>query len=65
VNLVMLTLIMIKGLSYPDPTAKSAPWYLDLAFIAGIPAVPWIMPYLVGVILLRRAGSETTAAKAA
>jgi hypothetical protein len=65
VNLVMLTLIMIKGLSYPDPTTKSAPWYLDLAFIAGIPAVPWIMPYLVGVILLRRAGSETTAAKAA
>ena len=56
VNLVFLSLIIIKGLSYPDPTATSAPWYLNLAFIAGIPAVPWILPYLFGVVLLRRAG---------
>ena len=27
-------------------------------FIAGIPAVPWIMPYLFGVVLLRRTGDE-------
>jgi hypothetical protein len=55
-NVLLLALIVIKGLSYPDPTATSAPWYLNLGFIAGIPAVPWIMPYLFGVVLLRRAG---------
>jgi hypothetical protein len=58
-NLFLLLLIVIKGVSFPDPTASSAPWYLNLAFIAGIPAVPWIMPYLFGVLLLRRAGENT------
>jgi hypothetical protein len=58
-NLLLLVLILIKGLSYPDPTSKSAPWYLNLGFIAGIPAVPWIMPYLLGVLLLRRSGFES------
>ena len=57
-NLLFLILIVVKGLSYPDPTASSLPWYLNLGFIAGIPAVPWIMPYLFGVVLLRRAGTN-------
>jgi hypothetical protein len=60
-NLLFLLLIVIKGLSYPDPTASSLPWYLNLGFIAGIPAVPWIMPYLLGVVMLRRAGRTQTA----
>lgn len=55
VNLLLLILVLIKGLSYPDPTASSAPWYLDFAFIAGIPAMPWFIPYLFGVKLLSRA----------
>ena len=62
-NLLFLVLVLIKGMSYPDPTASSVPWYLNLGFIAGIPAVPWIMPYLLGVVLLRRAG-ETEAPEA-
>jgi len=64
-NLLLLLLVVTKGLSYPDPTASSTAWYLDLAFIAGIPAVPWIMPYLFGVVLLRRAGGEKPRAKTA
>jgi len=59
-NLVFLLLIVIKGLSYPDPTASFVPWYLNLGFIAGIPAVPWIMPYLLGVVLLRRGTHESS-----
>ena len=58
-NTVFLALILTRGLAFPDPTASSTPWYLNLAFIAGIPAVPWIMPYLLGVVLLRKAGSKT------
>lgn len=64
-NFLLLLLIVIKGLSYPDPTASSAPWYFNLAFIAGIPAVPWIMPYLMGVLILRRAGRESSFTKTA
>jgi hypothetical protein len=57
--LLLLLLIVSRGLSYPDPTATSAPWYFNLAFIAGIPAVPWIIPYFFGVVLLRRAGGDS------
>jgi hypothetical protein len=64
-NMILLALLLVRGLSFPDPRALSTPWYLNLGFIAGIPAVPWIMPYLLGVMLLRRAGAETSAAKMA
>jgi hypothetical protein len=64
-NLILLGLLLVRGLSFPDPKALSTPWYLNLGFIAGIPAVPWIMPYLLGVVLLRRAAMETPASKTA
>lgn len=58
VNLIALLFIAIRGLTFPDPTAGSTPWYTQPGFIAGIPAVPWIMPHLLGVVLLRRAGDD-------
>ena len=64
-NLLFLVLLVIRGLSFPDPTAGSAPWYIRPGFIAGIPAVPWIMPYLFGVVLLRRADGEAIVTKTA
>jgi hypothetical protein len=54
---VALLLVGARGLTFPDPTAGTVPWYVQPGFIAGIPAVPWIMPHLLGVVLLRRAGS--------
>jgi hypothetical protein len=59
VNLLALSFIVIRGLAFPNPGAGSTPWYLNIGFIAGIPAVPWIMPFLLGVVLLRRAGVES------
>lgn len=56
VSSLALLFIVMRGLSFPDPTANNMPWYVRPGFIAGIPAVPWIMPYLHGVVLLRRAG---------
>lgn len=50
-----LLLIVLRGLSFPDPAASSTPWYTRPGFIAGIPAVPWILPHIIGVMLLRRA----------
>ena len=56
ISLVALLLLVIRGLHFPDPRALSAPWYTNPGFIVGIPAVPFIIPFLFGVVLLRRAG---------
>ena len=58
VNGVALLFLVIRGLQFPDPRALSTPWYINLGFVVGIPAVPFIMPFLLGVVLLRRAGDE-------
>src|SRR5437660_6052768 len=55
---VALLFLVITGLDYPDPRALSEPWYTNPGFVVGIPAVPFIMPFLFGVVLLRRAGEE-------
>ena len=58
VTFLALLFLMIRGLQYPDPRALSTPWYTNPGFVVGIPAVPFIMPFLFGVVLLRRAGDE-------
>jgi hypothetical protein len=58
VNGIALLFLVIKGVQYPNPKALSTPWYASPGFIVGIPAVPFIMPFLLGVVLLRRAGEE-------
>ena len=58
VSLIALLLLVIRGLHFPDPRALSAPWYTNPGFIVGIPAVPFIIPFLFGVVLLRRAGQS-------
>ncbi len=57
-SLAAFVFISVRGLAFPDPTQGSSPWYTRPGFIAGIPAVPWILPHLLGVILLRRTGNE-------
>jgi hypothetical protein len=56
ISLIALLLLVIRGLHFPDPKALSAPWYTNPGFIVGIPALPFIIPFLFGVVLLRRAG---------
>ena len=58
--MVLVLLLVTRGLSYPELSADTAPWYTRPGLIAGIPAVPWIMPCLLGVISLRRGGDEAT-----
>jgi hypothetical protein len=57
-NLIALLFLVMRGLSFPDPAALSTPWYTRPGFVAGIPAIPFIMPFLLGVVLLRRAGDK-------
>ena len=56
VSFVALLFLAKRGLSYLSPAELSAPWYTVPGFIVGIPAVPYISPFLLGVVLLRRAG---------
>lgn len=57
-NLVALLFLIIRGVSFPDPATLSIPWYTNPGFVVGIPAVPFIMPFFLGVMLLRRAGEK-------
>jgi hypothetical protein len=57
-SMVFLLFLLMRGVSYPEISAATAPWYTQPGVIAGIPAVPWLMPGLLGVVLLRRAGDE-------
>jgi hypothetical protein len=58
VNGVALLFLVIRGVQFPGPKSLSAPWYTSPGFVVGIPAVPFIMPFLFGVVLLRRAGEK-------
>jgi len=57
-NLIALLCLVMRGMSFPNPAALSTPWYTRPGFIAGIPAIPYIMPFLLGVVVLRRAGEK-------
>ena len=58
-------LIVMRGLEFPEISANTAPWYTRPGVIAGIPAIPWIMPCLLGAVLLRRARDERRVTEAA
>jgi hypothetical protein len=62
-NLIALLCLVIRGVSLQNPVAATA-WYTQPGFVAGIPAIPFIMPFLLGVVLLRRAGDKATVTKA-
>ena len=54
----LLTLcLLLRGLEYPEISSSTAPWYTQPGVIASIPASPWIMPGLLGAVLLREAGA--------
>lgn len=44
--------LVARGLQYPD---LSEQWYTMPGMIVGIPAIPWVMPYVLGVVALVRA----------
>ena len=50
-------LLIARGFAYPGLDAAFSHWYSIPGFVAGIPAVPWMLPCAMGVLLLRRAAS--------
>lgn len=57
-NVVVLAFLLGRGVHFLSPSELSTPWYAAPGFVAGIPAVPFLMPALVGAHLLRRARAE-------
>lgn len=47
--------LVVRGLQYPDLPEN---WYTMPGMIVGIPAIPWIMPYLLGVCSLYHAAAD-------
>jgi len=60
---LLVLLIVMRGLEFPEISANTAPWYTRPGVIAGIPAIPWVMPCLLGAVLLRRAGDAQSYSK--
>ena len=50
--------LITRGLQYPDLPDN---WYTMPGMIVGIPAIPWVMPYVLGVVALVRASHPTDA----
>jgi hypothetical protein len=47
--------LVARGLQYPDLSER---WYTTPGMIVGIPAIPWLMPYMLGVCALVRAAGD-------
>lgn len=47
--------LVARGLQYPD---LSEQWFTMPGMIVGIPAIPWVMPYVLGVVALVHAAKE-------
>lgn len=54
VSAILVLLIIVRGLAFPEISANTAPWYTRPGVIAGVPAIPWVMPCLLGAVLLWR-----------
>ena len=64
-SFIALACLLVRGLQFPLRGEALAHWYSSQlhtipGFVVGIPAVPWIMPWMFGITLLRRAGTEQT-----
>ena len=54
---VILVLLVLHGIEFPDISGQTAPWYTQPGVIVRIPAIPWLMPGVLGAILLRTTGT--------
>jgi hypothetical protein len=60
--LCIIVLLALRGIEFPEISGQTAPWYSQPGVVLRIPAIPWVMPGILGVMLLRFAG--TTARRA-
>jgi len=54
---VILVLLVLRGIEFPDISGQTAPWYTQPGVIVRISAIRWLMPGVLGAILLRATGT--------
>lgn len=62
-NVVALALLVARGVHFLSPAELSAPWYATPGFVVGIPAIPYVMPALLGAVAQRRASEASERAR--
>jgi hypothetical protein len=50
---VILVLLLLRGIEFPEISGQTAPWYTQPGVVVRIPAMPWVMPGVMGALLLR------------
>src|SRR5438270_664343 len=53
ISSVAAALLLTRGLAFPSPADAFRHWYTIPGWVAGIPAVPWMIPAFLGAICLR------------
>src|SRR5258707_8661741 len=55
-SLLAVVCLLLRGVDFPDPASVFATGYGIPGWIAGIPAVPWLMLGIIGLTQLRPSG---------
>ena len=63
VCLCIIVLLALRGIEFPEISGQTAPWYSQPGIVVRIPAIPWVMPGILGVVLLRFAGTKKRLAR--
>ena len=58
----IVVLLAMRGIEYPEISGQTAPWYTQPGIIVRIPAIPWLMPGILAVVLLHFGGRTGAAA---
>lgn len=57
-SFIAVICLVSRGIAFPNPEVVFSHWYTIPGWVVGIPAIPWVMPCILGIVLLRRAGKE-------
>jgi hypothetical protein len=52
VSIGLAVCLALRGIRFPEPDIALATWYIVPGFVAGIPAIPWLVPICIGITLL-------------
>jgi hypothetical protein len=55
VSLLAAVCLALRGVTFPDPAIAMKQGYTAIGWVVGIPAIPWLVPCILGVRLLQQA----------
>jgi len=58
-SLALLATLVGRGVDFPDPAVVFTQGFKIPGWIAGIPAVPWMLPCVIGMMIIRRIARQS------